>query len=205
MSKNECLSDNRPVRVKVLKQNRGVLHAETRSASSSDRCFHSQLGRGSSLCLSTCIPLAQNSILYRRGRSFGISRGRGRPRINGLRSLAPHGSRLDVSSSEVSNIPYQQIYGPSLLLDMLRDPWSVANNDRLDSETRRHISSSVSEVTRLRRLKIVQEFWKWLEDQNLLAFDGSHVLNYLLAIPESMLSEFATFKIIIIYNNFPKL
>jgi integrase len=194
LSENECLSDNRPVRVEVLEQNRGVLHAETRSASSSDRCFHSQLGRGSSLRLSTCIPLAQNSISYRRGRSSGTSRGRGRPRINGLRSLAPHGSRLDVSSSEVSNIPYQQIYGPSLPLDMLRDPWSVADNDRLDSETRRHISSSVSEVTRSRRLKIVQEFRKWLEDQNLLAFDGSHVLNYLSAIPESKMSEFATIR-----------
>jgi hypothetical protein len=37
---------------------------------------------------------------------FGISRGCDRPCINGLCSLAPHGSKLDVFSSEINNIPY---------------------------------------------------------------------------------------------------
>jgi hypothetical protein len=55
----------------------------------------------------------------------------------------------------------------------------------------------VLKVTRLRRLKIIQKFRKWLEDQNLLAFDSSYVLNYLSAIPESKISKFATIKIAI--------
>jgi hypothetical protein len=57
-------------------------------------------------------------------------------------------------------------------------------------------------VIKLRRLKIVQEFRKWLKDQNLLALNDFHILNYLSAIPESKISEFATIRITIIITVF---
>jgi hypothetical protein len=76
----------------------------------------------------------------------------------------------------------------------LCDPWLHPALDVLSERARGYIKKALGPDTQTRRSKILKKFRDWLGEKGKSSLDGADIINYLVELPQNLMSQFCTIR-----------